>query len=966
MSNNQTWSSVTRTHNSRVLPSTTSTPSTSTLSTKISTTNKEQPQNQDETNIQKRNSNSGTGSKHQQQRNLVGKSPHHHNSNYKHPKSSSGERTHVAKVTHHDAGRKNQKFASSNRGQSKKVGSQRPSAPAPSIERKKAHYNHGDGRKDDSMERTSDMQPQKNINMEDFQAFPPLASLMSKPPSQPNPPIQIVKVVRKATESSNRSMKRGIDDTGVNNQHQHQTTKKKAILKTSTETTSAAAAAAAVRTNTNIKTPNSKTSEGQKKKNRLETKQPSISILSKKKVINFDTKPSLDINRNDNTPQIFSIHTDNMLQGKQKLRSKKKRLTPLKKQVLKERFIQWRRQEDQTKSIQSETATICESNPKTEVLSSIVYIHGYVDEEDQMDDEEENEEILSDLRDMAEKCGSIVPNGLHVQNGFSFVHFEAVTDAIAARHCWHDIIIGGNRLQTGVLHKEILNGYFEKKDLNPNEWMEVLKNINFTNLLKEKNNLIPCPSVNPEKNISVIVLGNILCDDDFEDESCMEESLDDIRMLAAQYGTLTSDKLRVERNEDDAFIYITYQVSHEVAVSIVSQLDGMVIGGQIISAAVLNEPSNSENKYIVWIENLLSEDDFEDEECLEESKRDIEKLVARFGKVIQLDLSLEGATKGRVSVCYDNESSTVAAVSDLNGLVVGGLIITAMQPISAARPQKDLKPSSLLLENILTEDDYEDEDCMEETKSDVLELLSKYGNVTSCIFETNGDKKGQILISFAEGSSALTKSVQELNGFMFGGTKIMASQFPKVNDLAVGKKKILESVVCKKEDEAKPAPMYSGDKIIPEQYAECKRVPKIPNTGLPRSYASLSENDTATPLLYEMLGELTRLQLRSKDDKNAKARRRLVMGLREVARGVRANKMKMIVMANNLDEYGVIDSKLQEIIDMAGGKEIPVIYELNKRKLGRAIGKNIKISVVGIQNADGAQQQFKKLKNMFL
>jgi ribosomal protein L7Ae-like RNA K-turn-binding protein len=69
-------------------------------------------------------------------------------------------------------------------------------------------------------------------------------------------------------------------------------------------------------------------------------------------------------------------------------------------------------------------------------------------------------------------------------------------------------------------------------------------------------------------------------------------------------------------------------------------------------------------------------------------------------------------------------------------------------------------------------------------------------------------------------------------------------------------------------------------------------------------------------------------------------------------------------MANNLGEYGVIDKKLQEIIDTAAEKDVPVIYELNKRKIGKALGKPIKVSVARIQNADGAQVQFKKLKRM--
>merc|ERR1719464_440760 len=157
------------------------------------------------------------------------------------------------------------------------------------------------------------------------------------------------------------------------------------------------------------------------------------------------------------------------------------------------------------------------------------------------------------------------------------------------------------------------------------------------------------------------------------------------------------------------------------------------------------------------------------------------------------------------------------------------------------------------------------------------------------------------------------------------------------------------------------SPLYSGDKLIPERFAEMKRVPKIPNASGPRNYASTNEDERVKPLLTEMLGELMRLQKRAVEDKNAKARRRLVMGLREVARGIRAHKVKMVVMANNLDQYGVIDKKLKEIIDLARSEGVPLFFEFTKRTLGKAIGKSIKIAVVGIQNADGAHPQFKKL-----
>lgn len=53
-------------------------------------------------------------------------------------------------------------------------------------------------------------------------------------------------------------------------------------------------------------------------------------------------------------------------------------------------------------------------------------------------------------------------------------------------------------------------------------------------------------------------------------------------------------------------------------------------------------------------------------------------------------------------------------------------------------------------------------------------------------------------------------------------------------------------------------------------------------------------------------------------------------------------------MANNLDDqYGAIDEKLQEILDLCHNEGIPVLFELNKKGIGKALGKTIKVAVVG-------------------
>ena len=57
-----------------------------------------------------------------------------------------------------------------------------------------------------------------------------------------------------------------------------------------------------------------------------------------------------------------------------------------------------------------------------------------------------------------------------------------------------------------------------------------------------------------------------------------------------------------------------------------------------------------------------------------------------------------------------------------------------------------------------------------------------------------------------------------------------------------------------------------------------------------------------------------------------------------------------------------MDSKVQEIIDEGKVKGVMLVFALNRRKLGKALGKTVKVSIVGVQNMDGANQEYKHLR----
>jgi selenocysteine insertion sequence-binding protein 2 len=290
-------------------------------------------------------------------------------------------------------------------------------------------------------------------------------------------------------------------------------------------------------------------------------------------------------------------------------------------------------------------------------------------------------------------------------------------------------------------------------------------------------------------------------------------------------------------------------------------------------------------------------------------------------------------------------------------MMIGGQTVVA----SLSSQNAKISVPNLILKGVLTDDDFDDDDCLEETKSDLMTLLNNFGKVETLEMEMEGNRKGDVKVTYDELSSVYV-AIEELNGKMFGGAKLMTVLSEDASaDTSLASSNLNHAFCTLNTNEAM---VTASGKVIPAQYAEMKRVPKIPNKGVSRAYAKKMDNDQVVPILFEMLGELMRLQLRAKETNNTKVKRRLVLGLREVCRGIKSRKVKMVVLANNLDEYGALEEKLQEILDLANENEVPVISVLNKRKIGKAVGKNIKISVVGVENPEGAFESFKKLKRL--
>ena len=612
--------------------------------------------------------------------------------------------------------------------------------------------------------------------------------------------------------------------------------------------------------------------------------------------------------------------------GRQRVAPRKKKFSALKKKVLQERLDQWRVLHPAVLPSQSsviDSGSSChDTNPMGSGSRSLC-LYNYA-EPDELEDEDEYEEILENLTSMARKIGPIddifLPRS-SVQNETDdrpyrhpvFVLFKNESDASAALACWRDWMIGGSQLEVVCIQVQ------DETSVAPSAWSERA-------LAAESNmrNELGIAQTTGELGTMEVLLQKVLAEDDYDDEDCMNESLEDLKKIALRFGAVGS----IQAAGTNGDVLVTYKnTSLEVTRGIAQDLCRVVVGGNPLYASVRELPPDSLGGLVgssgtaifstLLLENVLTEEDLQDSDCLQESLNDIKELCLRYGSVS--DVVAKGSA---VKVTYRDggDSTRIAqtAAGELNGIVLGGNTVRASVLIESESDDNHMV-TSVDVHNLLTEDDMEDEDCMEESLGDVRELASSYGEVVSvkmCKVEDDssiGPTTAYVRIRFrGEDPSVVAKAVEGFNGMVIGGQIVSASLSasrsaqPEVTEAKNpgDKRKSTEtppsSNASKQARTDDKAPLYSGDKLISERFAEMKRVPKIPNKEGPRAYASgASTDERIRPLLAEMLGELMRLQKRAIEDKNAKARRRMVMGLREVARGIRSHKGTYAKQWNN-------------------------------------------------------------------
>ena len=112
-----------------------------------------------------------------------------------------------------------------------------------------------------------------------------------------------------------------------------------------------------------------------------------------------------------------------------------------------------------------------------------------------------------------------------------------------------------------------------------------------------------------------------------------------------------------------------------------------------------------------------------------------------------------------------------------------------------------------------------------------------------------------------------------------------------------------------------------------------------------------------------MLKSLSLFQerLKERDPFNFKMKMRFVMGMKQALSSVKLGKARLLLLAPDTESSEAIDDKLREILSLSFSKDIPCIWCLSRRQLGKAAGATIKQSVVAVLNPDGVYDLFKKI-----
>ncbi len=494
----------------------------------------------------------------------------------------------------------------------------------------------------------------------------------------------------------------------------------------------------------------------------------------------------------------------------------------------------------------------------------------------------------------------------------------------------------------------------------------------------------------PEFNI--VRLDGFVNTDDVHDEDEYKETVQNIRVLSEQYGTVHQVLIPLRRDSSnsqmsccyppqDLAVFVSFRNSPE-AEKARDGLDNMIIGGQAISASLVDDLGEKEeyNKHdlpnvaTIVVKGAL----FLDKNGYVTTSCNIRELCESFGPVLHVYTppilpktknSMQGLD---VIVEYYCALDAKAAEVGLRGRLVAEGIALSSAWVHGVWVDGSVKEGVYLSE----------EDCAM-VRNDLESIFQTFGSSVICILNDTLYPNGTVSLCnlaklwFLDASDSVS-AIKLLSGRMICDVKLMAGRISSISSSACDDDSPgLRAKATKEEHDAlrSAAMSYAASKPISERqaniqerYATGVSIPRVSRILPPSSNADTvisppSCDEELNSVIKSLLMKLMKYQERARISDPSKARgprRRIVFGLKETQRGLRLGNVKMVILAHDIDPCGApggLDNKVAEIIKLSNERNIPIVYGLNKKSIGRALKKNIKVSVVGIYHFDGAEDE---------
>ena len=98
-----------------------------------------------------------------------------------------------------------------------------------------------------------------------------------------------------------------------------------------------------------------------------------------------------------------------------------------------------------------------------------------------------------------------------------------------------------------------------------------------------------------------------------------------------------------------------------------------------------------------------------------------------------------------------------------------------------------------------------------------------------------------------------------------------------------------------------------------------------------------------------------------RDPLKARYNKRFVLGMKQVTNAIRAGNARLVLLPPDIEESLVMDKMVQTLLHEADKREIPVVYCLSRRRLGKALDNTMRQSAAAVYNPDGAYGDFKRV-----